>query len=103
MSKAIGDASGLYRLVKPSELFDFVRRCMVSAGAKTDHAEALAILLQAADTRGHFSHGLNRLGRFYASCILLKFMIVLCPWKTHKCQMDFFLRHLINGREGFAL
>ena len=50
-------------LVKTSEVFQFVKRCMVAAGAKDGHAIDLATLLVAADTRGHFSHGINRLGR----------------------------------------
>lgn len=51
-------------LVKTSEVFQFVKRCMVAAGAKDGHAIDLATLLVAADTRGHFSHGINRLGMY---------------------------------------
>lgn len=47
--------------VAAEELFNFVVRCAERAGAKKPHAESLAELLVAADTRGHFSHGLNRL------------------------------------------
>lgn len=35
--------------------------CMTSVGTPKPHAVALADVLVAADTRGHFSHGLNRL------------------------------------------
>jgi len=35
---------------------------MVAIGVKTQHGAALADTLIAADTKGHYSHGLNRLG-----------------------------------------
>ena len=57
-------ASGDYLLVPADETYDFVKRCMVATGVKESHAEDLASLLHAADTRGHFSHGLNRLGMY---------------------------------------
>jgi LDH2 family malate/lactate/ureidoglycolate dehydrogenase len=34
----------------------------VAVGTKDDHAKSLASCLIAGDARGHFSHGLNRLG-----------------------------------------
>ncbi len=37
-------------------------RCMIAAGSKGDHAKSLSAALILADYRGHFSHGLNRLG-----------------------------------------
>ena len=49
-------------LVSVGEVRSFVQRCMVAAGAAEKHAESLAAVLVAADERGHFSHGLNRLG-----------------------------------------
>lgn len=36
--------------------------CMVKTGTSKDHAQQLADVLVAADVRGHYSHGLNRLG-----------------------------------------
>lgn len=39
-------------------------RCMITAGAKPDHAQSLAAALILADYRGHFSHGLNRLDMY---------------------------------------
>ena len=48
--------------VAVKEMHAFVVRCMEKAGAKTQHSNALADLLVAADYRGHYSHGLNRLG-----------------------------------------
>jgi len=47
-----------------SEMHSFMMRCMEKAGAKTQHSKALADLLVAADYRGHYSHGLNRLDMY---------------------------------------
>ncbi|XP_028390797.1 uncharacterized protein LOC114515694 [Dendronephthya gigantea] len=52
------------RLVTVDEVSRFVQRCMCSVGTNSDHARQLAELLVAADCRGHFSHGLNRLGMY---------------------------------------
>ena len=50
------------KVVVPVEnLRKFAVDVIVKAGAKQSHAEALAELIVAADHRGHFSHGLNRL------------------------------------------
>jgi len=49
-------------LVAKAEVTAFIERCMVAAGTKPAHAKALADNLTMADYRGHFSHGLNRLG-----------------------------------------
>lgn len=51
-----------YRLVEKREMENFMERCMLTVGTKPDHAKSLAACLIAADHRGHFSHGLNRLG-----------------------------------------
>ena len=44
------------------EVKKFIQRCTVAAGASSKHALALADNLTSADFRGHYSHGLNRLG-----------------------------------------
>ena len=49
--------------VPVAEVKRYATDCMVSLGVKTDHASALADVLVAADYRGHYSHGLNRLGK----------------------------------------
>ena len=54
-------------LVTPKEVKRFVTECMVSVGAAAKHGEILADTLLVADRRGHYSHGLNRLGQ----CITL--------------------------------
>ena len=53
--------AGEGRVAMP-EMHDFMVRCMQKSGAKSEHCNALADLLVAADYRGHYSHGLNRLG-----------------------------------------
>ena len=54
-------------LVAPQEVKRFVTECMVAVGAAGKHGEILADTLVAADRRGHYSHGLNRLGQPVAS------------------------------------
>jgi LDH2 family malate/lactate/ureidoglycolate dehydrogenase len=49
-----------YAIIEISEMESFLARCMVSVGTKESHAKTLANCLITADTRGHFSHGLNR-------------------------------------------
>ena len=49
--------------VAKGEMDQFVQRCMKSLGMKDEYAKDLAELLVAADYRGHYSHGLNRLGK----------------------------------------
>ena len=51
-----------YFLIEKNEMENFMERCMLAVGTKGDHAKSLASCLIAADHRGHFSHGLNRLG-----------------------------------------
>ncbi|GFR84180.1 malate dehydrogenase [Elysia marginata] len=51
-------------VVALEEMHQFVVRCMEAVGTKREHASALADLLVAADYRGHFSHGLNRLDMY---------------------------------------
>lgn len=48
-------------LVAPKEVKRFVTECMVAVGTAAKHGEILADTLLAADRRGHYSHGLNRL------------------------------------------
>ncbi|PVD29457.1 hypothetical protein C0Q70_08708 [Pomacea canaliculata] len=49
-------------IVPRDEVHAFCMRCLQKVGAVTEHAEAMAELIVAADYRGHYSHGLNRLG-----------------------------------------
>uniref|UniRef100_A0A914WA09 Malate dehydrogenase n=1 Tax=Plectus sambesii TaxID=2011161 RepID=A0A914WA09_9BILA len=49
-------------VVSKKELRQFVLNCMKAAGSPADHANQLADILITSDYRGHYSHGLNRLG-----------------------------------------
>ena len=53
-------------IVKPCEVKRFIEQCMNTVGLESQSAKDLAENLVAADIRGHFSHGLNRLD-LYAS------------------------------------
>ncbi|XP_014680662.1 PREDICTED: uncharacterized oxidoreductase YjmC-like [Priapulus caudatus] len=51
-------------VVELDEVKQYMVRCMTKVGTKQAHAEALADVLLAADHRGHYSHGLNRLDMY---------------------------------------
>ena len=63
-----------FRAVFPGEVRSFAQSCLIRAGATEEHAASLAELLVAADTRGHFSHGLNRLGKRCNLPVLFTFL-----------------------------
>ena len=48
-------------LVNPQEARDFIKCCIEKSGSIPAHAACLADVVIAADLRGHYSHGLNRL------------------------------------------
>ena len=50
------------KLVDLDEAEKFICRCMEATGAPPAHASSLADVLLAGDRRGHYSHGMNRLG-----------------------------------------
>ncbi|XP_022289695.2 uncharacterized protein LOC111101478 [Crassostrea virginica] len=60
-------ATGTESVVPEEELHSFVVRCMTAVGTNSQHASVLADLIVAADTRGHYSHGLNRLDMYVHS------------------------------------
>ena len=45
------------------EVTAFMENCMLAVGTKPEHGKQLAEVLIDADYRGHFSHGINRLGK----------------------------------------
>ena len=51
------------KLVAIDEAVQFICRCMEATGAPSAHAASLADVLLAGDKRGHYSHGMNRLGQ----------------------------------------
>ena len=52
------------KLVDVEEASQFICRCMEATGAPPAHAASLADVLIAGDKRGHYSHGMNRLGMY---------------------------------------
>lgn len=61
-----------YKCVAVNEVESFVERCMSAVGTPLEHCKALAQVLVAGDARGHFSHGLNRLGEFWSEWMYLQ-------------------------------
>lgn len=53
----------IYSQVPPAEVRRFMVACLAAVGVSEDKALQMAEVLVAADDRGHFSHGLNRLGQ----------------------------------------
>ncbi|XP_011474188.1 uncharacterized protein LOC101173859 isoform X1 [Oryzias latipes] len=51
-------------LISRVEVQGFIERCMMAVGTKPHHARSLAEVLVAADSRGHYSHGLNRMDMY---------------------------------------
>ena len=50
------------KLVDVEEARQFICRCIEATDAPPEHAASLADVLIAGDKRGHYSHGMNRLG-----------------------------------------
>ena len=57
-----GAEKNSWKAVPNAEVKRFIVDCMTIVGTKQTHAASLAENLTAADYRGHYSHGLNRLG-----------------------------------------
>lgn len=51
-------------LIAEAEVRAFIERCMLSVGTRPSHARSLAEVLVEGDRRGHYSHGLNRMGQY---------------------------------------
>lgn len=58
-----------HKCVAVDDVESFVERCMTAVGTPSQHCKALAQVLVAGDVRGHFSHGLNRLGELCSNTI----------------------------------
>lgn len=56
-----------YKCVAVYDVESFVERCMAAVGTPSEHCRSLAQVLVAGDFRGHFSHGLNRLGVLFSN------------------------------------
>lgn len=59
--------TGYSQLISTAEVKKFCIQCLEKVGAQSKHAKALSDVLVAGDYRGHYSHGLNRLGK-YSNC-----------------------------------
>ncbi|CAL8116335.1 unnamed protein product [Orchesella dallaii] len=57
-------SSPLGTLIPPEEVKRFITDCMMKVGTPKENSQSLADVLVAADTRGHYSHGLNRLDMY---------------------------------------
>jgi len=51
-----------YQIIARNEMRSFIKNAMIAVGTNSSHAEILADVLVTGDYRGHYSHGLNRLG-----------------------------------------
>ncbi|CAI4228572.1 unnamed protein product [Auanema sp. JU1783] len=51
-------------VIERDEMLNFMKKCVVTAGAEESHALQLAEVLVDGDARGHYSHGLNRLDMY---------------------------------------
>lgn len=53
------------KLITPlDEAKKFMKNCFLAVGASAQNAETVSSNLLEADYRGHYSHGMNRLGTF---------------------------------------
>lgn len=57
-------------LISKAEVQGFIERCMIAVGTKPHHARSLAEVLVEGDHRGHYSHGLNRMGEWKSITLL---------------------------------
>lgn len=60
-----------HQIITRNEMQSFIKRAMISVGTNASHAEILADVLVMGDYRGHFSHGLNRLGLRFDLILLI--------------------------------
>ncbi|KAG8303545.1 hypothetical protein J6590_007203 [Homalodisca vitripennis] len=70
------------------EVLRFCVDCMTLVGTSKPHAVALAEVLVEADHRGHYSHGINRLGLIENPGIALGGLGKQSPQKTPTCKLN---------------
>ena len=58
-------------IVPVAQVKRFIEQCCSTVGIKHQHGQKLADCLIEADLRGHYSHGLNRLGKHVVFVLLL--------------------------------
>lgn len=54
------------QVVRKGDVIDFCARCVEKVGISHEHSRELGEVLVAGDYRGHYSHGINRLGMLVA-------------------------------------
>lgn len=82
-------------LVSVKDAKNFVERSMVAVGTKKEHARALADVLILADQRGHYSHGLNRLGNFNTYVVIG----LVFPFFLHAIWLNVMMHLLLHNQQ----
>ena len=85
-------------LVSEEVLLDWAVNCLCKAGAEEGPARTQAKILLAADKRGHYSHGFNRLD-IYCNDIISG---VCQPNNTPVVENDKLAAALVDGRDGLG-
>jgi LDH2 family malate/lactate/ureidoglycolate dehydrogenase len=62
-------------VIPVAEVKRFTVDCLETASVPLEHAEMLADVLVAADYRGHYSHGMNRLGMYVNKYFMKQFLL----------------------------
>uniref|UniRef100_A0AC34QGA1 Malate dehydrogenase n=1 Tax=Panagrolaimus sp. JU765 TaxID=591449 RepID=A0AC34QGA1_9BILA len=71
------DRGNDFHFVVPfSEMHEFIVRCVTTAGCVPEQADSVGRMLLDADSRGHYSHGVNRLS------------VYVRDLQTHTCKPD---------------
>ena len=70
-------------VISLAQLKQFTVSVMTKAGARPAHAETLADVIIGADRRGHYSHGMNRLGQAISTYINTKICLFVCLLFVH--------------------
>ncbi|CAG9864223.1 unnamed protein product [Phyllotreta striolata] len=76
----------------------FMVDCLKALGTKQEYAETVAENLLEADYRGHYSHGMNRLGRYINEVQ----KGLACPNADPVVEIDHPAAAVVNGNNGFG-
>lgn len=63
------------RIVPVEVMKNFIKNIMIKLNVDPSHAENLADVLVTGDYRGHFSHGLNRIGNYIHYIVLCIYLL----------------------------
>ncbi|XP_063593797.1 (2R)-3-sulfolactate dehydrogenase (NADP(+))-like [Penaeus indicus] len=97
--------AGLATKYRQEEVHRFIVDCMTSVATPTPQARALADLLVAADLRGHFTHGLNRLGKYGKSDVCVRVCVYYLIRHLHQTVYSVFTISLypITGSNHYGI